>query len=222
MSISCLNLRFKIADFEAIEIHQFWTKWPGTKPKGVILTSFTPISALMEINFQLRCPTLHDEHLYGWKIHIFFNYLLQKLTCSKCVVAHMIWCHEVTLTPGPDRNRNRIRNSGSNCPGTGTGPDGQKTGIFQHYTKGSANELKCDIWVMRKNKKTFFAAARLFWPEGCLRDFFGLKKAEGLLKAKKIPQTARRPKQAWLKQNKFFCYSEGWEMSCIDPKIPFF
>ena len=57
---------------------------------------------------------------------------------------------------------------------------------------------------MRKNKKTFFAAARLFWPEGCLRDFFGLKKAEGLLKAKKIPQTARRPKQAWLKQNKFF------------------
>ena len=31
--------------------------------------------------------TLHDEHLYGWKIHIFFNYLLQKLTCSKCVVA---------------------------------------------------------------------------------------------------------------------------------------
>ena len=55
----------------------------------------------------------------------------------------------------------------------------------------------------------YFAAARLFWPEGCLRDFFGLKKAEGLLKAKKIPQTARRPKQAWLKQNKFFCYSEG-------------
>ena len=73
-----------------------------------------------------------------------------------------------------------------------------------------------------EEKKFFFAAARLFWPEGCLRDFFGLKKAEGLLKAKKIPQTARRPKQAWLKQNKFFCYSEGWEMSCIDPKIPFF
>ena len=55
-----------------------------------------------------------------------------------------------------------------------------------------------------EEQKTFFAAARLFWPEGCLRDFFGLKKAEGLLKAKKIPQTARRPKQAWLKQNKFF------------------
>ena len=33
--------------------------------------------------------TLHDEHLYGWKIYIFFNYLLQKLTCSKCVVAQV-------------------------------------------------------------------------------------------------------------------------------------
>ena len=59
-----------------------------------------------------------------------------------------------------------------------------------------------------RTKKTFFAAARLFWPEGCLRDFFGLKKAEGLLKAKKIPKTARRPKQAWLKQNKIFCSSK--------------
>ena len=36
-----------------------------------------------------------------------------------------------------------------------------------------------------EEQKNFFAAARLFWPEGCLRDFFGLKKAEGLLKAKK-------------------------------------
>ena len=57
-----------------------------------------------------------------------------------------------------------------------------------------------------EEQKFFFAAARLFWPEGCLRDFFGLKKAEGLLKAKKIPKTARRPKQAWLKQNKFFLF----------------
>ena len=55
-----------------------------------------------------------------------------------------------------------------------------------------------------EQKNFFFAEARLFWPEGCLRDFFGLLKAEGLLKAKKIPQTARRPKQACLKQNKFF------------------
>ena len=60
-----------------------------------------------------------------------------------------------------------------------------------------------------EQKKPFFAAARLFWPEGCLRDFFSLKKAEGLLKAKKIPKTARRPKQAWLKQNKIFCSSKG-------------
>ncbi len=63
-----------------------------------------------------------------------------------------------------------------------------------------------DKKVMRKNKKTVFAAARLFWPEGCFWDFFGLKKAEGLLKAKKISKTARRPKQAWLKQNSFFLF----------------
>ena len=75
---------------------------------------------------------------------------------------------------------------------------------------------------MRKNKKTFFAAARLFWAEGCLRDFFGLKKAEGLLKAKKIPKTARRPKQAWLKQNKFFLFFQMMKFVCIDPKITLF
>ena len=34
-----------------------------------------------------------------------------------------------------------------------------------------------------KEQKNYFATARLFWPEGCLRDSFGLKKAEGLLKA---------------------------------------
>ena len=44
----------------------------------------------------------------------------------------------------------------------------------------------------------FFAAARLFWPEGCLRDFFGLKKDEGLLKAKIILKTARRPNKPGL------------------------
>ena len=41
-----------------------------------------------------------------------------------------------------------------------------------------------------EEQKFFFAAARLFWPEGCLRDFFGLKKAEGLLKAKKNPENS--------------------------------
>ena len=53
-------------------------------------------------------------------------------------------------------------------------------------------------------KKPFFAAARLLWPEGSLRDFFGLKKAEGLLKAKKIPQTALRPKQPGCSKKKLF------------------
>ena len=53
-----------------------------------------------------------------------------------------------------------------------------------------------DKKVMRKNKKTVFAAARLFWPEGCFWDFFGLKKAEGLLKAKKTlkqPEGQNKP-----------------------------
>ena len=73
-----------------------------------------------------------------------------------------------------------------------------------------------------EEKKTFFAAARLFWPEGCLRDFFGLKKAEGLLKAKKIPKTARRPKQAWLKQNKFFVLPKDEKCRALTLKCHFF
>ena len=43
-----------------------------------------------------------------------------------------------------------------------------------------------------EEQKFFFAAARLFWPEGCLRDFFGLKKAEGLLKAKRSLAKAKQ------------------------------
>ena len=39
--------------------------------------------------------------------------------------------------------------------------------------------------MSHEEEQLFFAAARLFWPEGCLSDSFGLKKAEGLLKAKK-------------------------------------
>ena len=54
-------------------------------------------------------------------------------------------------------------------------------------------------------KKTVFAAARLFWPEGCLRDFFGLKKAEGLLKAKKYQKRAEG--QNDLAAAEFFCPS---------------
>ena len=45
-----------------------------------------------------------------------------------------------------------------------------------------------DNIIMRKDKKKFCAAARSFWPEARFWDFFGLKKAEGLLKAKKIPK----------------------------------
>ena len=73
-----------------------------------------------------------------------------------------------------------------------------------------------------EKKKDYFAAARLFWPEGCLRDFFGLKKAEGLLKAKKIPKTARRPKQAWLKQNKIFFLPNDEKCRALTLKCHFF
>ena len=45
-----------------------------------------------------------------------------------------------------------------------------------------------------EGQKKICAAARSFWPEARFWDFFGLKKAEGLLKAKKIPKTGRRPK----------------------------
>jgi len=51
-----------------------------------------------------------------------------------------------------------------------------------------------DNIIMRKDKKKNCAAARSFWPQARFWDFFGLKKAEGLLKAKKIPKTGRRPK----------------------------
>ena len=40
-----------------------------------------------------------------------------------------------------------------------------------------------DNIIMRKDKKNC-AAASSFWPEARFWDFFGLKKAEGLLKAK--------------------------------------
>ena len=49
-------------------------------------------------------------------------------------------------------------------------------------------------------QKNVFAAVKLFWPEGCLRDFLAWRRP---LKAKKPRKTALRPKQTWLKQNKF-------------------
>ena len=55
-----------------------------------------------------------------------------------------------------------------------------------------------------EEQKNFFCCSQVVLACGLFEGFFGLKKAEGLLKAKKIPKTARRPKQAWLKQNKFF------------------
>ena len=39
-----------------------------------------------------------------------------------------------------------------------------------------------------RKKYLFFAAARLFWPEGRFWDFFGLKKAEGQKNPKNSPK----------------------------------
>ena len=75
---------------------------------------------------------------------------------------------------------------------------------------------------MRKNKKTFFAAARLFWPEGCLRDFFGLKKAEGLLKAKKsLKQSEGQNKPGWSKTS-FFVIPKDEKCRALTLKYHFF
>ena len=57
-----------------------------------------------------------------------------------------------------------------------------------------------------EEQKTFFAAARLFWSEGCLRDFFGLKKAEGLLKAKKNPENSPKAKTSLAKAKQDFLF----------------
>ena len=53
---------------------------------------------------------------------------------------------------------------------------------------------KCRQYHHEEGQKKICAAARSFWPEARFWDFFGLKKAEGLLKAKKIPKTGLRPK----------------------------
>ena len=77
------------------------------------------------------------------------------------------------------------------------------------YTRGFTKEKKhspasnvaCNVswrnarqYHHEEGQKKYCAAAGSFWPEARFWDFFGLKKAEGLLKAKKIPKTGRRPK----------------------------
>ena len=59
---------------------------------------------------------------------------------------------------------------------------------------------------MRKDKKFFCAAARFFWPEGHFWDFFGLKEAKGLLKAKKSQKRAEGQKILAKAQNNFLSF----------------
>ena len=52
----------------------------------------------------------------------------------------------------------------------------------------------------------------IFWPSEGLRPSSGQKN----------PSNSPKAKTSLAKAKKVFCYFEGWEMSCIDPKIPFF
>ena len=82
-----------------------------------------------------------------------------------------------------------------------------------HFLKGKKLAI-LKKWHFRVNARHFSSFGRtkklvllqpgLFWPSGCFRDFFGLQKAFGLLQAKKIPQTALRPKQPGCNKKSFF------------------
>ena len=56
-----------------------------------------------------------------------------------------------------------------------------------------------------EEQKIFFAAARLFWPEGCLRDFFGLKKADlRPFESQKNPENSPKAKTSLAKAKQVF------------------
>ena len=82
-----------------------------------------------------------------------------------------------------------------------------------HFLKGKklailkkmAFQGRCTtFFIIWKKKNLVLLQPGLFWPSGCFRDFFGLQKAFGLLQAKKIPQTALRPKQPGCSKKSFF------------------
>ena len=53
----------KSENFDAVAIHQFWSKWPQTKPKWLILVCFTTNFVPKRYFFELRCPTGQWPHL---------------------------------------------------------------------------------------------------------------------------------------------------------------
>ena len=79
-----------------------------------------------------------------------------------------------------------------------------------------------DIFHPLEEKKTCFALARLVLAFGCLWDFFGLQKAFGLLQAKKIPQTAIRPKQTGCSKKSFLFFLMTYVGAFLSTKkLPF-
>ena len=47
----------KRENFDTVVIHQFWSKWPETKPQWIILVHITPNFVPKTHFFELRCPT---------------------------------------------------------------------------------------------------------------------------------------------------------------------
>ena len=78
-------------------------------------------------------------------------------------------------------------------------------------------------------QKNVFAAVKLFWPEGCLRDFFGLKKAS---KGQKTPKNSSKAKTNLAKAKQVFVLvlqndekcraSREGEKACFTHKKAFF
>ena len=54
----------KSENFDAVAIHQFWSKWPQTKPKWLILVCFTTNFAPKRYFFELRCPNGQTDDIH--------------------------------------------------------------------------------------------------------------------------------------------------------------
>ena len=61
-----------------------------------------------------------------------------------------------------------------------------------------------DNIIMRKDKKTFFAAARLFWPEGRFWDFFWPEEGRRPSEGQKNPKNGPKAKMTLPKHKTFF------------------
>ena len=53
----------KKENFDTVVIHQFWSKWPETKPQWLILVHITPNFVPKTHFLELRCPNIHIDLL---------------------------------------------------------------------------------------------------------------------------------------------------------------